>query len=214
MNRGTVILLALAILLPSVAMTPVWRLGGLGAMEDDVLYYYPSRVFFHESIGAGEVPWIDPWTGLGRPYVADPQSAFFYPFTWVFALLEPGAAYAALLWLHYVIAFAGMYRLLRGQRLSRAAAPSKSWWCSPTKAVASSGKTAISGGTSYSIVVRKRCPPWRCSPWHWSYGGAAAPWPARPCHRISIMPHLPAARGFPGPRSLRFAPPRRPWRRR
>jgi len=103
-------------------MAPVWRLSGLGAGEDDVLYYYPARVFFHETIRDGQWPWWNPWTGMGRPYLADPQTAVFYPFTWLFALLSPLNAYPACLWAHYSIALWGMYRLLRGWRLSRRAA--------------------------------------------------------------------------------------------
>ncbi len=110
------------VLLPGLLLAPVWRLAGLGASEDDILYYFPARVFFHDSIRAGDFPWLNPWTGLGRPFVADPQTAFWYPLTWLFALLPPIAAYPASLWLHYSLALWGMYRLLRLMPLSRPAA--------------------------------------------------------------------------------------------
>jgi hypothetical protein len=121
--RGLMIATALAVvLLPGVLLAPLWRLGGLGANEDDLLYYYPSRVFFGETIAAGHLPWINPAGGMDRPYVADPQSAVWYPFTWLFAILPPLWAYALSLWAHYSIALWGMYRLLRSQRLGRRAA--------------------------------------------------------------------------------------------
>lgn len=107
--------------LPALVLLPVWRLGGLGANEDDILYYYPSRFFFHESIRAGVIPQINPLTGLGRPFLADPQSAAWYPSTWLFAVLEPAWAYPASLWLHYSLAAYFMYRLLRSMGLGRGA---------------------------------------------------------------------------------------------
>lgn len=122
MPRQRLALLIVLPLLPALVLAPVWRRGGLGAGEDDVLYYFPSRVFFHDSLRAGFVPWWNPWTGCGRPFAADPQSALWYPTTWLFALLPPVAAYGASLWLHYGLALWGTYRLLRWQHLARSAA--------------------------------------------------------------------------------------------
>lgn len=116
------VIVAVIVLAPGVLLGAVWRLGGLGAGEDDVLYYYPARTFFHETVRAGQWPWWNPWTGLGRPFLADPQTAVFYPFTWLFAVLPPLWAYPGSLWLHYSLAIWGMYRLLRVWRLDRRAA--------------------------------------------------------------------------------------------
>ncbi|MBW7906786.1 MAG: YfhO family protein [Phycisphaerae bacterium] len=110
------------VLLPGLVLAPVWPLGGLGPLEDDVLYYLPSRVFFAECVRSGQPLWLNPWSGLDRPFLADPQSAVFYPFTWLFAWLPPLKAYAASLWLHYALALGGAYRLLRGMGYRRSAA--------------------------------------------------------------------------------------------
>lgn len=110
------------VLLPGVLLAPVWRLAGLGAGEDDILYFYPSRAFLHQTVRAGEWPWLNPWTGLGRPFAADPQAAVWYPATWLFAALPPLWAYPASLWAHYSLALWGMYRLLRALALNRQAA--------------------------------------------------------------------------------------------
>lgn len=107
------------IVAPGLILPFVWPLAGLGAGEDDVMYYLPARVFFHDSVQRGEWPWINPYTGMGRPFMADPQSAVWYPLTWLFAVFSPLPAYAAHLWLHHVIAAWGMYRLLRGERGGR-----------------------------------------------------------------------------------------------
>ena len=103
-------------------LAPVWRLAGLGAGEDDLLYYLPSRVFFSETVRAGHAPWLNPWVGCDRPFLADPQSAVFYPTTWLFAVTPPLFAYAASLWAHYALAFWGAYRWIRSGRRRPAAA--------------------------------------------------------------------------------------------
>lgn len=108
-----------ALLTPSVLLAPVWRLGGLGAGEDDVLYYFPSRSLLAEIFHAGQLPWLNPWTGLDRPLAADPQSAVFYPFTWLLAVVPVRYAYPLTLWLHYSLALWGTYRLLRAEHLGR-----------------------------------------------------------------------------------------------
>lgn len=112
----------LFLLLPGAVLAPVWANHGLGADEDDTLYYFPSRSFFRTTLLSGEPPWLNPWVGGGRPYLADPQSAVFYPATWLFLALDPWVAYPASLWLHYSLALWGAYRLLRGLRRSPFAA--------------------------------------------------------------------------------------------
>jgi hypothetical protein len=122
MRTWRLIVLAAVILLPGVMLAPVWQLAGLGAGEDDILYYYPTRVFFGETIRSGALPWLNPWVGLTRPFAADPQTAIWYPFTWLFVALPPLQAYPLSLWLHYSLALWGMYRLLRAMRLTQPAA--------------------------------------------------------------------------------------------
>lgn len=109
-------------LLPTVILLPVWRNFGLGASEDDILYYLPNRAFVKACIAAGEWPLFNHWNGLGRPFLADPQNAVFYPFTLLFTALPLKLAYPLHLWLHSLIAATGAYRLARGMRLRREAA--------------------------------------------------------------------------------------------
>lgn len=121
--RGARLLIAgLFIVLPGVVLAPLWGLAGLGAGEDDILYYFPLRVFFAEAVASGEWPWLLPWSGLDRPLTADPQAALWYPTTWLFALVPPLVAYPASLWLHFTLALWGMYLLLRAEGLRRSAA--------------------------------------------------------------------------------------------
>ncbi len=122
MHRWRIVVFLLALLVPGVMLAPVWGLRGLGAGEDDILYYFPMRTFFGDTIRAGDWPALNPWVGLGRPYVADPQTAVWYPTTWLFAVLPPLVAYPLSLWLHYSLALWGMYRLLRATSLDATAA--------------------------------------------------------------------------------------------
>ena len=122
MRTSRWLVLVLVFALPAVILWPAWQLGGLGAGEDDILYYYPSRVLFHNLIRDGIAPFLNTWVGLGRPLLADPQSAVFYPTTWLFAVFDPLVAYAASLWLHYALAFWCTYRLIRSEHLDRRAA--------------------------------------------------------------------------------------------
>ncbi|MDX2199384.1 MAG: hypothetical protein SF069_10495 [Phycisphaerae bacterium] len=117
------ILIALsAVLLPALLLLPLWRNAGLGAGEDDILYYWPMRLQFQRCFDAGEWPLLNPWNGLGRPFLADPQTAIFYPPTWLFALTKIDVAYPLHLALHVALAFYGTYRLARNERRSEVAA--------------------------------------------------------------------------------------------
>lgn len=122
MKAPHIVVASLVVALPALLLLPVWPLAGLGAGEDDVLYYYPARSFFHQEITAGRWPLMNPWTGLGRPVAADPQQALWYPGTWLFALLPPPAAYGLHLYGHYCLALLGTYRLLRSSGTGRPAA--------------------------------------------------------------------------------------------
>ena len=122
MRANALLILLLAIVLPGVLLAPVWPLAGLGVGEDEILYYLPSRVFLHDTIQSGEWPWMNPMTGADRAYAADPQSALWYPPTWLYVLLDPVLANGVVLWLHFSVALLGMYRLLRSERLRRQAA--------------------------------------------------------------------------------------------
>lgn len=122
MMRFAVLVGIVAVLLPGILLGPVWLSCGLGAAEDDILYYYPVRWLASALFLQGEAPVLDALTGLKRPLLADPQASLFYPTTWLFAATGPREAYASGLWLHYALALWGAYRLFRAQEISRGAA--------------------------------------------------------------------------------------------
>jgi hypothetical protein len=120
MRIGRLLMLLLALALPGVLLAPAWRSGGGPAEEDS--RYCPAQVLFHNALQAGQLPWRNPGDVAVQPSLADPRSAVFYPGMWLFAVLQPSQAYRLSLWLHYSLAFWGMYRLLRARRLARQAA--------------------------------------------------------------------------------------------
>ncbi len=108
--------------LPAVALAGMWRLGGVSALEDDLLYYLPVREYIGRCLAAGQPPLWNPLVSMGTSVAADPQAGLWYPATWLFALLPWQAACPLNILLHFVLAGAGMYRFLRACRHEGSAA--------------------------------------------------------------------------------------------
>lgn len=108
--------------LPGLLLLNNWRMGGVGALADDLIYYLPVRAYVGEQLRSGHLPLWNPYIHLGAPLAADPQAGLWYPATWLFAVLPPVLAYSAGLWSHYALAGWGMYRFLRCLRRHRSAA--------------------------------------------------------------------------------------------
>jgi len=113
-GRGAAWLIApLFVVLPAIMLAPAWRLWGLSALEDGLLYYLPQRLWFGQALARGEWPLWQPWAYGGFPAFADPQIAMTYPPTWLFAVLPPQWAYPLTICLHHSLAAWLMYRLCR-----------------------------------------------------------------------------------------------------
>ncbi len=109
-------------LLPLAILAGTWHLGGVSALEDDLLYYLPIRQYIGQRIAAGEWPLWNPLVGMGTSIAGDPQSGLWYPATYLFAILPPLGAYSLVLITHFALAGAGMYRFLRASKLDWRAA--------------------------------------------------------------------------------------------
>ena len=83
---------------------------GLLEAIDWVLFYKPNFHLLREALLEWRLPLWNPHIGLGRPFLADPQNAVFYPPVWlvVFGL---GPAMFLIVWLHLSLAVIGMRRL-------------------------------------------------------------------------------------------------------
>ena len=92
--------------------------------------FYVFRNFAYETLRAGQLPLWMPCVFAGYPYQADPQTALFYPATWLSfglgallggAQLSRDALQLEAL-LHVLLAACGMYAFLRGEVRGRTSA--------------------------------------------------------------------------------------------
>lgn len=77
---------------------PVW---------DPLFQFYAARKLMADAISQGYVPWHDPYKFSGTPFIADGQSAFFYPINWLFAIVPLASAFGVVAALHTF--FAGLF---------------------------------------------------------------------------------------------------------
>lgn len=75
--------------------------------------HHAYRGYFRQAITDGEFPFWNPYTFLGRPFMADPETAVWYPATWLYLLFSDGLAYWLGLSAHVCLAMCGMFRLAR-----------------------------------------------------------------------------------------------------
>src|SRR4029078_4170383 len=66
-------------------------------------------------------PWWTPYGASGEPWLANPQTAVFYPPSWIFIALPFRAAYVLFLAFHIALLGCGAYVLFQ-RRASRGAA--------------------------------------------------------------------------------------------
>ncbi|MBW2258009.1 MAG: YfhO family protein, partial [Deltaproteobacteria bacterium] len=76
------------------------------------------RVFLHETLGKGEIPWWNPYAFGGYPFLALSHTEVLYPPNWVAAQFDPYFAYGAFIAFHLALAGLGMFFLLRTMGLS------------------------------------------------------------------------------------------------
>lgn len=97
-----------------VAFNPDLVFGGLiPAGYDTNVYFYPLREYFAWSISQGRLPLWNPYLFAGSPYLANPQTAVFYPGTWLFAAMWVPSAYALNIVGHVVLGAVGIYAFSR-----------------------------------------------------------------------------------------------------
>ncbi|MGC8667441.1 MAG: hypothetical protein ACP5VE_04910 [Chthonomonadales bacterium] len=80
---------------------------------DAVGQFYPWRAFAAAALRNGTIPLWNPYSFCGAPFVANSQSAVFYPPNLLFVLMPADRAFAVAALLHLVTAGIGMWLLLR-----------------------------------------------------------------------------------------------------
>ncbi|MFH1957944.1 MAG: YfhO family protein [bacterium] len=91
-------------------------------VRDTLIQFHPWRVFAAEQIKAGKIPLWNPYTYSGMPFLANMQSAIFYPPNILFYVLPFAAAYKFYILFHFFLAGFFMYLLMRDFGVSEKAA--------------------------------------------------------------------------------------------
>ncbi len=102
--------------LAALALTFLWEIWVSGAVpvaRDMQLYFAPIDRLVWNAIRTGEAYLWTPLMGTGSPLLANIQTGFFYPPTWLFAVLPFLRGFGLLLVLHVVLAGLGMYAFCR-----------------------------------------------------------------------------------------------------
>jgi hypothetical protein len=81
--------------------------------RDLTRYYYPSKKLVRDIILAGELPSWNPYWASGQPMAANPDYGVFYPLQWLTLLPGYDFWFRFHIVLHYWVAAAGAYLLLR-----------------------------------------------------------------------------------------------------
>ncbi len=89
---------------------------------DAVQQFWPWRKFAGQQLRLGIIAWWNPYMLSGTPFVANDQSALFYPETWLFALLAPERAFAVAAFLYLAASGIFMFWFLRLLGLRRRSA--------------------------------------------------------------------------------------------
>lgn len=89
---------------------------------DGIAQFYPWRAFAARSVHAGILPLWNPYQFSGTPFVANSQSAVFYPGNILFYILPVARAFGASAVLHLTLCGWFTYLLMRGLRCTQVAA--------------------------------------------------------------------------------------------
>jgi hypothetical protein len=112
---------ALLIALPVLVYGVPALLGHPVLPGDDLTQNFPLRVLAGHEIRSGHLPLYNPYIWSGAPLLAGWNAGAAYPFTFLFAVLPPVAAWTLNMILTWTIAGLGMFAFLRACRLATAA---------------------------------------------------------------------------------------------
>jgi hypothetical protein len=121
-DGGIALILALAIPAVLLGLRPPITQG-----IDYQLMHQFYKFYLRASIRAGELPLWNPFAGLGRPFLADPETAVFYPPNWMFVVLPEGFALFLFLAFHFWLAGFFFLKLARRWGAPRGLAVGLAW---------------------------------------------------------------------------------------
>lgn len=119
-TERTAIALLLALL--AIAYADILFLGRGFYVSDVGVYHYPMKHVVREAVRSGEFPYWNRLYSGGAPLAANPAYELFYPPQWLVYVLPFHFGVQLHILLHFAIAMAGMFLLLRRLGISIAAA--------------------------------------------------------------------------------------------
>jgi len=78
-------------------------------MGDVILQIAPWRSLYRDSLLSGEIPFWNPYSSGGKPFMANHMSGVFYPFNLIFLILSVDDGFLLFLILHKIVTGLGMY---------------------------------------------------------------------------------------------------------
>src|SRR5437588_739361 len=84
-------------------------------------YFQPLRYFTAVELRSFRLPFWNPYNASGEPWLANPQTAVFYPPFWIFLIVPFAQAYVIFLLLHLVLLGCGSFLLFSRFASARAA---------------------------------------------------------------------------------------------
>jgi len=84
---------------------------------DSALEFYPWRAFLGRSIKSGEIPKENPYSFSGTPFIANGQSAVFYPLNLLYAMFSIPVAFTIFVMLHVFLLQVFMFLFLSRLKL-------------------------------------------------------------------------------------------------
>lgn len=87
-------------------------------MWDGMAEFYPWRLFAAETLKSGYLPLWNPHQFCGTPFVADSQSAVFYPLNLLFCLFPVARAFGISVLLHLFLTGSFLYGFLRSRAVA------------------------------------------------------------------------------------------------
>ncbi|OGF45906.1 MAG: hypothetical protein A2452_06215 [Candidatus Firestonebacteria bacterium RIFOXYC2_FULL_39_67] len=120
--RITVLYPVLLILLCVFFWSELVFLNKIPFFRDIILQFYPWQIFADNSVSSGVVPLWNNFSGCGSPFIANLQSAVFYPLKLIFYLMPLVAAVKLYVVSHFVLAAIFMFYLAKDFKISGKAA--------------------------------------------------------------------------------------------
>ena len=111
--------------------------------------HLPAHHFMAATLRSGRLPLWNPYVALGRPFLADVETAVLYPPNLLYVALEPAIAYAILSALHYALAAWGTRRLC----LHLGVARGPSWLCAVLFPASQALVARLQAGQSHYVAA-------------------------------------------------------------